>query len=265
MSGALDRKCSVDATVAYYCGDVTLARIRGKFPGINREIVDDLFKKLPVGLPFESVDSRKVRREAWKALGGKADDEASNLSTNTERRSALSAVLTRFPAMSIVNAVKEFGISNRTIKRDMESIRKSMGFESNKKMRADVDANLAKFEDAIKNIDFGNGGGPKPFLSQAEIDLLAFMGDELDQHGTGKDRRQMAAMSKNVIDAKAREDIEIAEHMMQCHGVDTEQYEIMIDKAEKMLSTKISRRWVGNNFGARTSAIAAPGRQKSFS
>ena len=89
-------------------------------------------------------------------------------------------------------------------------------------------------------MDFGNGGGPKPLLSQTEIDLLALMGNELDQYGNGKDRMQMAAMAKTVIDAKARENIETAEHMMQGRGEHTEQYEIMRDKADKLLSTSLS-------------------------
>ena len=70
--------------------------------------------------------------------------------------------------------------------------------------------NSAKVKQVIDNFEFERAG-PKQYLSQTEVDVLAFMGDELNQHGRRKDWSPMGSMAKAIINAKAVDDIERAE------------------------------------------------------
>ena len=56
---------------------------------------------MPEDLPPETITSKKLRREAWRALGGDCGEKPSTLHTDDERRSALKAIFIREPAMSI--------------------------------------------------------------------------------------------------------------------------------------------------------------------
>ena len=122
--------------------------------------------------------------------------------------------------------------------------------------------NSSIVKQVIDNFEFEKAG-PKQYLSQAEVDVLAFMGDELDQHGRGKDRSQMGSMAKAIIDAKAVEDIERAEDA-KANGGDISKCNTMIEKANKLLSTHLSSKWIRKAFDARTAAIASSRRKKSF-
>ena len=100
--------------------------------------------------------------------------------TDDERRSALKAIFIPEPAISIRAAQREFGVPTRTIDRDIVSIRKQLDLESNKKMKMFSMQNSSIVKQVIDNVEFEKAG-PKQYLSQAEVDVLAFMGDELDQ------------------------------------------------------------------------------------
>ena len=99
MSGAL-----VDATVVSYSSGLRLSTIQSKFHRINRDLVLDLVSKMPEDLQPESITSKKLRREAWRALGGDCSEKSSALHTDDERRSALKAIFIRLPAISIREA-----------------------------------------------------------------------------------------------------------------------------------------------------------------
>jgi len=118
------------------------------------------------------------------------------------------------------------------------SIRKQLDLESNQKMKFFSMQNSAMVKQVIDNFELERAG-PKQYLSQTEVDVLAFMGDELDQHGRGKDRSQMGSMAKAIIDAKAVEDIERAEDA-KANGGDIGKCNTMIEKANKILSKYLS-------------------------
>ena len=68
MSGALERRFLIDATVVSYSSGLRLSTIQSEFPGINRDLILDLVSKMPEDLPPESITSKKLRREVWRAL-----------------------------------------------------------------------------------------------------------------------------------------------------------------------------------------------------
>ena len=184
--------------MASYKSTVRPCDISSVFNGVSRQHVQELVSRLPSGLEYTCHEWSLLR--AATELAGCTDRR--RLYTDGEMCNALKALLEG--KITQQAASQKFGQKVPTLQKYLRKVREM------------VDAGLS-LDSALKALEFPPPG-PRPLLSQDELDLLVAKADTSADHGKGFSTRRLSAEAKRLCatiaekenDPKMRERLENA-------------------------------------------------------
>ena len=178
--------------------------------GSDPRIVQQILKAMPANLPLDTKETSQVARAANAVHNVVAPGYGQY--TGQERRGALLGVVQgKLSFAQAANPLGTYGVPKRTLERDLERLGAGKTNKELKKLYKSSPEEKSRIEGLIQAMQFPSSGPPK-YLSDTEAGLLTSISDLTTRGGQGSTRRDMASTAREIVHAKGREMMEIAEN-----------------------------------------------------